>query len=171
MHLSQRDLEPDLSIYICSKLCLRTESTQNPEKAESFTYPERSLVIHGSVCVSKLPDEHSLKPAFQDSRDSKPMQWELWDRWQSDRIRNTPSTTQEGSGPSAAARDLAEGRIFLLALSFLLKELVHLKKSITLGQLTWQSTGVSPKRNIKWVWRRPHTNKICSYEIMFSNEV
>ena len=46
------------------------------------TYPERPLIIHGSIRVSKLPYEHPLKPAFQDGRDSKPLQGELRDRGQ-----------------------------------------------------------------------------------------
>lgn len=67
------------------------------EKAEPSTYPERSLVIHGSIRVSKLPYEHSLEPAFQDGRDSKPLQWELWDRGQRGQLRNTASP-EGGSG-------------------------------------------------------------------------
>lgn len=52
------------------------------EKAEPCTYLERSLVIHGSVCVSKPRYEHSLEPAFQDGRHAEPLQWELRNREQ-----------------------------------------------------------------------------------------
>lgn len=77
------------------------------EKAEPSTYPERSLVIHGSIRVSKLPYEHSLKPAFQDGRDSKPLQGELWGRGQRGQMGNTPKI--EDLGCFAAAHDVTEG--------------------------------------------------------------
>lgn len=106
-------------------------------KKEPSTYPERSLVIHGSIRVSKLPDKHPLKPALQDGWDSEPLQWELWNEWQRGQVRSTRGT---GGLTETALHGISlKGKPVFRPLSSPLQEIAHLRTSVIFGQSSWHS--------------------------------